>query len=438
MTRSLSLLFDTADLVEPAQWVSYIVDKDSGFIDVYIKDSTCTFSFATRDAYVQSHGFVSPQGNAVEENDNKVSLRLNADSFSRVIKAIPAKAESVSLDGDFSSAQDFRGFTVRAGKLTTFIPGKEADKKPRRPLTRHVATCYAEPLFSALNSVCAASDKDKETSSALSCVHFAVSHPDNTDNIDNTAHIRLVGTDSYVVSLSKQAIVYESGDNVDNEEDDSTTAQEFLIPARYASMKGFPLNFNGEDTVEVIAGKTKRGALGYKLSNGFVALFSCSSASPVQSAPGLVDMMYKQCRYTYAFSVANMKKAVKNVFALSPDCDKLYVTLSNNSVVVSDEENETSVEVSDSATVHVVGDNGANTANSGDNGDSADTAQDTEVYTLNFTKFVINKMFAALPTRGKFVMAFNPIQKKAVYVTSEENYGVDDKSDVQLVVALAN
>lgn len=408
MASNIFFSFPAAELVQACNWVTQL-DNDNGKSVSFVVDTTetdtgglaVTLSFQTREAYLLSRAvcddFEVPGG---EEN---VVFSLSLLELSRVIKAVGKKTANIVLTAQTNDAGQVRGFEVSAGSVTSFIPGAMMDKAPRRPRFNEIATINPADFFPEVARVGAACDKDKDTSSALGCVDFFVDR--------EKSHVVISGTDKYVISSTTIPAVC-----------DVMEAETFqaLIPWGFSALKELSNYINSPEPVTIISGATKRGAFGYKFSDDFLCLFSCSSASPVASIQKIISATSAASECFFTFNSRELKQTVRTVFSLSPEVTQVDFSFDGTTLIVSDESGTSAIKLR--ARIEPL-----------DDGDEKNARSDA--IRFSFTKFVINKMFSTIPPKGELKMLFPYDEAQAVFVTAVDT---GDSVSNNIVAALAS
>lgn len=359
----MELKVNVKDFVNAVNWATknYDTKDDYSYVALTIdEDGNGTLSHTNTTSYMKSD-YPVVDVNFDGDDVSETALALDGNFLRKFSKAIANTGGELVLSKKLSSKKAVLEAKTASGKFT--LPLFDAKIK-KAPAIVELGEVNDNEFFDMLNRVAKLCDTNTSGSSMFTgAVDFGFDAAENT--------VSLFATDRFALS----EVVLEFTASQDDEVSD-LLSKHILLPYDKAGVVGAT---KGVDTVvSLVAEEGTRGVMrvGYSFPDGRVALFSLLDATPF---PGVEDMKKKAVgavEHSVVVEKADLVNAINVVSSLAWEEDHIYLTVSEDGLVVSDAQDANSLAVA-----------------------SADVSYDgAEPYRAKFLRTILNESFHPLTT----------------------------------------
>lgn len=315
----LSMSADSKELASAISWVvkSLNMKDDAAHVDLLIdSDGKGVLSHSNQTSYARSE--IQFSDCDISENGEEIALD---GQFLTKLSSVLAK-----VSGDVvvsrGTGKNASALAVKGANGLKFSIPIVLGKTPVVPDTVDVATVNEQELFDSLTTYSKLCDSSSSSTPAKSSVSFVAE-----DDV-----ITLMATNEFVLGEKKIPASVVKGD-----------LGTLLIPQESASR--FTAGKDAVDDVTIVYAE-KSKSLGYRFADGRLALYSLTSATPLNYT-GMADRIKTITNKSVSFSLSEMKKSVGVISQLSWSEAETHVNVDGKKSVmtISDRDGENCIDI---------------------------------------------------------------------------------------------
>lgn len=321
----MKLVIDTKSFINAVAWAtrSYDSKDDRAYATLHVDaDGNGSISHTNFSSYMKSE-FTVVSVDFTGDTETEVSFAVDGQYIQRLAGAIPAKGE-LTISKKLSSSRTSLDVKSDFGKFTIPMLDANVGEEPKTVVIGEVDDNEFFDAMLRISKICDAANTGN--ASFVSSVDLGFDAENNS--------VRLFATDRY--AMAEVVLGFTPDSNIDDETLESYINNHVLLP--HSSAVLVPPTKGLNTSITLIGETSPNGSLrfGYSFPDGRIALFSLMNAPNFTRLETMKTQTKRLIEHSITVPVADLKNAIGTVSKLVREDDDVYLTVSEDGLVVSD------------------------------------------------------------------------------------------------------